>query len=118
MDDPADSPKRFAATPAVSHARLLVFIAALMWSASGFFVKSPYLADWTGPRVAFWRALFACIALIPFVRNPRWSLWLIPMTLMFVGMNYTYLTAMVKGSAANAIWLQCTAPVWVLLVGV
>ena len=33
-------------------------------------------------------------------------------------MNYTYLTAMVKGSAANAIWLQCTAPVWVLLVGV
>ena len=40
------------------------------------------------------------------------------MTAMFAGMNYTYLTAMVKGSAANAIWLQCTAPVWVLLVGV
>jgi drug/metabolite transporter (DMT)-like permease len=33
-------------------------------------------------------------------------------------MNYTYLTAMAKGSAANAIWLQCTAPVWVLLIGV
>ena len=40
------------------------------------------------------------------------------MTIFFAGMNYTYLTAMVKGSAANAIWLQCTAPVWVLLVGV
>jgi drug/metabolite transporter (DMT)-like permease len=40
------------------------------------------------------------------------------MTFFFAGMNYTYLTAMVKGSAANAIWLQCTAPVWVLLVGV
>jgi drug/metabolite transporter (DMT)-like permease len=40
------------------------------------------------------------------------------MTLAFVGMNYTYLTAMVKGTAANAIWLQCTAPVWVLLAGV
>jgi len=25
---------------------------------------------------------------------------------------------MAKGSAANAIWLQCTAPVWVLLIGV
>jgi drug/metabolite transporter (DMT)-like permease len=40
------------------------------------------------------------------------------MTIAFVAMNYTYLTAMVKGTAANAIWLQCTAPVWVLLVGV
>jgi drug/metabolite transporter (DMT)-like permease len=40
------------------------------------------------------------------------------MTLFFAGMNYTYLTAMVSGTAANAIWLQCTAPVWVLLVGV
>jgi drug/metabolite transporter (DMT)-like permease len=40
------------------------------------------------------------------------------MTIFFVGMNYTYLTAMVEGTAANANWLQCTAPVWVLLVGV
>jgi drug/metabolite transporter (DMT)-like permease len=40
------------------------------------------------------------------------------MTLLFAAMNYTYLTAIQKGSAANAIWLQCTAPVWVLLVGV
>lgn len=40
------------------------------------------------------------------------------MTFFFAGMNYTYLTAMVKGTAANANWLQCTAPVWVLLAGV
>jgi drug/metabolite transporter (DMT)-like permease len=93
-------------------------MAALLWSASGFFVKSPYLADWDGPQVAFWRAAFACIALWPFVRRPRWTFALIPMTILFAGMNYTYLTAMVEGSAANAIWLQCTAPVWVLLVGV
>jgi drug/metabolite transporter (DMT)-like permease len=52
------------------------------------------------------------------VRHPSWSWKLSPMTLFFVGMNYTYLTAMVEGTAANANWLQCTAPVWVLLVGV
>lgn len=40
------------------------------------------------------------------------------MTATFAGMNYTYLTAMAKGNAANAIWLQNTAPVWVLLAGV
>ena len=33
-------------------------------------------------------------------------------------MNYTYLTAMTRTTAANAIWLQNVAPVWVFLVGV
>jgi drug/metabolite transporter, DME family len=104
--------------PTVVRARTFVLIAAVLWSTSGFFVKSPYLAGWDGPRVAFWRAVFACLALWPLVRQPKWSWRLVPMTLLFAGMNYTYLTAMVQGSAANAIWLQCTAPVWVLLVGV
>lgn len=113
---PAELPA--AQSPTVSQARWLVLIAALMWSTSGFFVKSPHLADWSGPSLAFWRAAFACLALWPLVRRPRWSWSLVPMMFLFVGMNYTYLTAMVKGSAANAIWLQCTAPVWVLLVGV
>ena len=118
MDDPPNSPKGHVLIPTASQARFLVLTAALLWSASGFFVKSPYLAGWDGPQVAFWRAAFACLALWPFVRRPRWTFALIPMTILFAGMNYTYLTAMVKGSAANAIWLQCTAPVWVLLVGV
>src|SRR5215470_12627414 len=109
---------RRASVPTLKQARLLVLIAATMWSTSGFFVKSPYLAGWSGSRLAFWRATFACLALWPMVRRPNWSWKLIPMTLFFVGMNYTYLTAMVEGTAANANWLQCTAPVWVLLVGV
>jgi drug/metabolite transporter (DMT)-like permease len=97
---------------------LLALVASLMWSSSGFFAKSPYFTGWPGPVLAFWRAVFACSVLWPLVRHPRWSWQLIPMTAFFAGMNYTYLTAMVTGSAANAIWLQCTAPVWVLLVGV
>ena len=103
---------REAATPAPTaiQARLLVLVASVLWSTSGFFVKSPFLAGWKGPQVAFWRAIFACVALWPRVRRPQWSWRLVPMTLLFAGMNYTYLTAMVKGSAANAIWLQCTAP--------
>lgn len=116
ISPPAESPR--SAIPTLRQARWLVLIAAVMWSTSGFFVKSPYLAGWSGPKVAFWRAAFACLALWPMVRHPRWSWGLIPMTALFVGMNYTYLTAMVEGTAANANWLQCTAPVWVLLVGV
>ena len=104
--------------PSLVQARLSVFTAAIMWSTSGLFVKAPFFQGWPGSVLAFWRALFACIVLWPLVRRPRWTWKLLPMTAMFAGMNYTYLTAMVKGSAANAIWLQCTAPVWVLLVGV
>src|SRR5947209_19680643 len=87
-------------------ARLLVLTAAVLWSTSGFFVKAPYLAGWPGPALAFWRAAFACVVLWPLVRQPRWSWKLVPMWATFAAMNYTYLTAMVKGSAANAIWRQ------------
>jgi drug/metabolite transporter (DMT)-like permease len=97
---------------------LLVALCALLWSTSGFFVKAPYFAGWPGPTMAFWRAAFACVLLWPLVRQPRWTWKLVPMTLIFAAMNYTYLTSMAKGSAANAIWLQCTGQVWVLLIGV
>jgi drug/metabolite transporter (DMT)-like permease len=43
---------------------------------------------------------------------------MIPMTMTFSLMNYTYLESMMRGSPANAIWLQSTAPVWVLIIGV
>lgn len=104
--------------PSIARARLLVVAAAILWSTSGFFAKAPQFADWPGPVLAFWRAAFACVVLWPLVRRPRWSWKLIPMAATFALMNYTYLTAMAKGSAANAIWLQFTAPIWVLLAGV
>ncbi|MCI0362008.1 MAG: DMT family transporter [Planctomycetaceae bacterium] len=104
--------------PSIVTARLLVLTAAIMWSTGGFFVKAPYFAGWPGPVLAFWRVAFACLVLLPLVRRPAWSWKLVPMTAAFTLMNYTYLSAMAKGSAANAIWLQSTAPVWVLIVGV
>jgi drug/metabolite transporter, DME family len=109
--------------PSLLSARLCVVLAAVLWSTSGFFAKAPTFKEgphgaWPGPVLAFWRAAFACVVLLPMIRRPQWSWKLLPMTATFALMNYTYLTAMAKGSAANAIWLQCTAPVWVLLVGV
>ena len=107
---------------ATRHARWLVVVAAIMWSTSGFFAKAPTFQDWPeeskGILLAFWRAAFACVVLVPMVRRPEWSWKLLPMAVSFVLMNITYLTAMVKGDPANAIWMQNTAPVWVLFVGV
>jgi drug/metabolite transporter (DMT)-like permease len=101
--------------------RLLVIAAAALWSTSGFFAKSPFFEEWPleirGPLLAFWRAAFAAIVLLPMSRERRWSWWMAPMVLCFTAMNFTYLKAMTLTTAANAIWLQSTAPLWVFLLG-
>jgi drug/metabolite transporter, DME family len=106
------------ATTSSWSSRLLVLAASMMWSTSGFFVKAPHFHGWPGPTLAFWRAVFASLILWPLVRRPRWSWKLVPMIMLFIGLNYSYLTALATGTAANAIWLQSLSPVWVLLVGV
>jgi drug/metabolite transporter (DMT)-like permease len=101
--------------------RLWIVAAALLWSSSGVFAKSGVFDDWPlesrGAMLGFWRALFAGALLLPFVRQPRWTPRLVPMTLSFAGMNVTFLTAMTLTTAANAIWLQSTAPLWVFAIG-
>jgi drug/metabolite transporter (DMT)-like permease len=101
--------------------RVLIVIAAVLWSSGGFFAKAPLFTDWPelvrGPLLAFWRAAWASVILLPLVRRPSWSWKLIPMTAIFAAMNWSYLTAMSLGEASNAIWLQMTAPVWVFLIG-
>lgn len=99
--------------------RARILAAALLWSSSGLFVKSHLFEDWPleqrGILLAFWRALFAGLVLLPFVRRPRWNWRIVPMTLSFTGMNICFLKSMTLTTAANAIWLQCTAPLWVFL---
>ena len=101
----------------LARGRMYVLAATLLWSTSGLFVKSGAFDDWPvdqrGAMLAFWRALFAGICLLPLVRRPRWRPGLVPMTLSFAAMNVAYLSALALTTAANAIWLQSTAPLWV-----
>lgn len=99
--------------------RLLMLGAVLLWSTSGLFAKSPAFASWPeydrGLLFGFWRAAFAGLLLLPLARRMRWDIRLVPMSLSFAVMNASFLSAMVLTTAANAIWLQATAPLWVLL---
>ncbi|MCP4194591.1 MAG: EamA family transporter [Planctomycetaceae bacterium] len=101
--------------------RSLVAIAAILWSTSGLFAKAPIFSAWPldtrGALLAFYRTLFAGLCLLPFVRRPSWTWWLVPATLLFAVMSITYMYAITKTTAANAIWLQHTAPFWVFLIG-
>lgn len=96
--------------------RVYIVFAALLWSTSGFFAKAPMFAGWSGLTLAFWRALFAGVLLLAFVRRAKFSWRLLPMIICFVGMNFTFLEALVI-SPGNAIWLQNTAPTWCVIFG-
>ena len=121
---PSGSPQDHATSHVGQHAtagRLWIVLAAVMWSSSGLFAKAPIFDAWPaetrGVMLAFWRALFAGLLLLPLVRRPRWDFKLVPLSLAFAAMNVSYLSAMTLTTAANAIWLQSTAPWWVCLVG-
>lgn len=101
--------------------RLLLVAAALLWSTSGFFAKAPWFDDWPietrGVALTFWRSVFAALAVIPFVRKPSFQLAMIPMSLSFTAMTYSFLVAMVLGSETTTIWLQYVGPAWVAIAG-
>src|SRR5690349_12470939 len=90
---------------------LLLVLTACLWSLSGAMSK---LIPLEGLSIAAYRALFAGFFLLLFVRpsKVRWSPALIGMAFSFTMMNVCYLSAMKLTTAANAIFLQCTAPVW------
>jgi drug/metabolite transporter, DME family len=101
-------------------ARWQIVAAAALWSTSGLFVKAPWFDSWPadsrGGLLAFWRSAFAILILLPLVRRATFRWQMIPMTLCFAVMIWSFLSAMVHGGEAGAIWLQYLSPVWVLIL--
>jgi drug/metabolite transporter (DMT)-like permease len=98
----------------------MVLVGALLWSTGGWFARAPVF-DSVPPLVlpamlAFWRVTFGAVVLAPTVRRPRFRWELLPMALCFALMNLTYVTALIRTTPANAIWLQNAAPWWVFLM--
>lgn len=95
--------------------RLQLVIASCLWSLSGALAK---LIALPGPSMAAYRALFAGLFLSCFVkrRHMRFRPALVGMVISFALLNLCFVSALTLTSAANAIFLQCTAPVWTLLI--
>lgn len=114
--------------PSVPQARLMLVLAAVLWSTSSLFMRSlqhptPLGLDepaLTPLQLAVFRSFFAGLCLLPLVRprDVRFRPAVGLMVLCFAVMTGLYLSALGLGPAANAILLQNTAPVWVYLVGV
>lgn len=101
--------------------RLMIVVAAILWSSSGFFAKAPWFTDWPeetrGVALTFWRSVFAALAVLPFVRRPCFRFAMVPMSLSFTAMTYSFIVAMVAGSETTTIWLQYVGPAWVAIAG-
>src|SRR5438034_2448053 len=114
--------------PTVTEGRLCIALAALLWSTSGAFTKALTLPTALGLntpeiaplQIAFYRAFFAGLVLLPTLR--RGDLSFRPLMLGMAGcfaiMNATFVSALALGTAANAILLQYTGPMWMYLASV
>jgi drug/metabolite transporter (DMT)-like permease len=96
-------------------ARLLVLATAVLFSTGGAAIKACTLSSW---QVASFRSGVAALAVAAFVPASRRSLQ--PRTLL-VALAYAatvilFVSATKLTTAANAIFLQSTAPLWLLLL--
>lgn len=105
--------------------RLYVLVAAVLFSTSGLFIKSPMLSSIEplsarGPVLACSRTMFAALFLLAFRpwRTIRWRPELIPLLLSFAAMNVLLVCGMTRADAGDAIFLQYSAPLWVFAIGV
>ena len=104
-----------ASRSSVTRCRLFALLAAFCWSLAGVFIKSLALHP---AVIAFYRSLFAMLFFLPFAGTRRWR----PKPhLLFCGLAFTAATgslvwATKLTTAANAIVLQNTAPVFVCVL--
>lgn len=93
--------------------RLLVVAAALLWSTGGLAIK---LVPLSALGVAFWRSFVSAIFLVVVFRpaRARWRHASIATSLIYALMILSFVSATKMTTAANAIFLQYTGPLYVL----
>ena len=90
-----------------------------MWSSSGAFVKVLDTSKFPGISIAAFRAISAGLVLLGACWLTRarktWhpAMWI--MLASFAAMNYMFIVSMTQTSAANTIFLQYTAPIWMVI---
>src|SRR4030095_10674344 len=94
--------------------RWLILSAALLWSLAGVFIKFLDLHPLT---IVFYRSLFASLVFAPFLRRRQFQFnrAILVSVLSYTTAISAFVAANKLTTAANAIVLQYTAPVFVFL---
>lgn len=94
---------------------LLVLAAAILWSTGGLFIKATHLNPF---EVSFGRSLLALITIVVFTQSEGFGLNRISAitAVLYAALLILFVVATKLTTAANAIFLQYTAPVYVLIL--
>ena len=94
---------------------LLVLGAAILWSTGGLFIKATHLS---AIELSFGRSLLAAITIAIFTRREGFGLNRISAltSILYAALLLLFVLATKLTTAANAIFLQYTAPVYVLIL--
>ena len=94
---------------------LLVFFAALLWSTGGLFIKATSLNAF---ELSFYRSLLAALTVAFFTRREGFRLNAVAVvsSVLYAALLLLFVVATKLTTAANAIFLQYTAPIYVLLL--
>jgi len=109
-------------------ARLGLVLAAVLWSLGSVFMRllreplglGLHEPELSTLQLAFYRGLFGGLFMLLLVRRGQFTYrpLMLVMVVTFAVMSGLYLSALGLGAAANAIFLQNTAPVWVFVFAV
>jgi len=94
---------------------LLVLGAAILWSTGGLFIKATHMSP---TELSFGRSLLAAITIVIFTRREGFGINRISAltSILYAALLILFVVATKKTTAANAIFLQYTAPVYVLIL--
>lgn len=94
---------------------MFVLAAALLWSTGGLFIKWTKLS---GLELSFYRSLFAVITVAIFTRKEGFGLNRLTAvaSVLYAVLLVLFVLATKQTTAANAIFLQYTAPVYLLIL--
>lgn len=103
-----------AAQSSITRGRLLILSAALLWSLAGVFIK---FLDVPPLTIVFYRSFFAFLVFTAFVRRVEWQVNgpVLLSVLTYTAAISSFVSANKLTTAANAIVLQYTAPIFVFL---
>lgn len=93
----------------------LVVIAVFLWSTGGLFIKSTTIDAY---QITFFRSLFAAVTVLILTRKSglKINLFGILTSIIYALLLFLFVWATKKTTAANAIFLQYTAPIYILIL--
>ena len=96
--------------------QVIVLIAVLMWSTGGVLIK---LTSLDAYQVTFFRSLLAAITVLILTRRSGWNIDIfgVVSSIIYATLLFLFVWATKHTTAANAIFLQYTAPIYILILG-